>query len=130
MRFEGTGGKDVMLDDAIGKSRECVEGVRGVWLVGLDGIPVAGGAEEGFGGADEWAATFADLFRKAAAAQKELGRGEPVELIVGDEGGYVVVRAVTPDYGLIGVLHPGGSLGRLRFEFRKACPEVTAEVEG
>lgn len=119
-----------MLDDALRRIRETVEGVRGAWIVGLDGIPVAGSAEAGFGGADDLAATFADLFRKVRGAQGDVGRPEPVELIVGDEGGFVVVRAVNSEYALVGVVGEGGSLGRLRFEFRRASPEIVAEVEG
>lgn len=119
-----------MLDDTLRNIRESVEGVRAVWLVGLDGIPVAGSAEPGFGTGDDLVATYADLLRKARAASGDVARPEPFEIIVGDEEGSVVVRAVTGDYAFIGVLSPGGSLGRLRFEFRRACPGVAAEVEG
>lgn len=119
-----------MLDDTLRNIRESVEGVRAVWLVGLDGIPVAGSAEPAFGRADDIAATYADLLRKARAANGELERPEPFEIIVGDAEGSVVVRSVTGDYAFLGIIAPGGSLGRLRFEFRRACPGVAAEVEG
>jgi predicted regulator of Ras-like GTPase activity (Roadblock/LC7/MglB family) len=118
-----------MLDDTLQRIREGVEAVRGAWLVGLDGIPVAGSAEESFSGADDLAATFADLFRKVRAAQADVGRAEPAELIVGDADGFVVIRAVTAEYALVGVVGERGSLGRLRFEFRKVSPEIAAEVE-
>ena len=119
-----------MLDDALRRIRETVEGVRGTWLVGLDGIPVAGSAEAGFGMAEDVAATFADLFRKARGAQGDVGRAEPLELIIGDEAGFVVVRRVAAEYALVGIVGEGGSLGRLRFEFRKVSPDIAVEVEG
>jgi predicted regulator of Ras-like GTPase activity (Roadblock/LC7/MglB family) len=118
-----------MLDETLRKILETVEGARAVWLVGFDGIPVAGSAEAGFGRPDDLAAAYADLFRKVRAAADDIGRPDPKEVVVGDEDGAVVVRAVTAEYALVGVLGASGSLGRLRFEFRRASASVAAEVE-
>lgn len=119
-----------MLDEMLRKILETVEGARAVWLVGFDGIPVAGAAETGFGRPDDLVATYADLFRKVRGAAADVGRPDPREFVVGDEEGAVVVRAVTAEYALVGVLGASGSLGRLRFEFRRASASVAAEVDG
>ena len=62
--------------------------------------------------------------------REEAPLGEPVELIMTSDRGTVLLRLVTPEYGLLVVLAPGGSLGRARFELRKAASRVRPELEG
>lgn len=117
-----------MLDDALKGIRESVVGARAVWLVGLDGMAVAGSVEPGHPAPDDLAAAFADLFRKVGTAGSDVGRASPRELIVGDEEGWVVLRLVNPEYALLGVLARDGSLGRLRYEFRKGSVALAPEL--
>lgn len=119
-----------MLDEALARVHEIVEGARTVALVALDGVVVASEGEREDPDLDVVAASYPDLFRKVAAAHAEAGLPPPTELIVRGVDATVVLRAVDSDYALLAVLGERGSLGRARFELAKAAAAVRPEVEG
>lgn len=118
-----------MLDEALASLVETVGGARVALLVGMDGVIVSSAGESSGPGWDLVAACWTDLERRARLANAETGLGEPVELIMTSDQGVVLLRLVTREYGLLVVLAPGGSLGRARFELRKAASRVRPELE-
>lgn len=117
-----------MLDDVLKELLERVEGCRAAFLLGLDGMIIAGSGE---GGREAWelaAASYADLTRRAAGMNEEAGLGVPVELVVGSASGTLAMRMVRSDCAILVALAPGGSLGRARFELRKASERLQSEL--
>jgi predicted regulator of Ras-like GTPase activity (Roadblock/LC7/MglB family) len=107
-----------------------VEGARAVLLVSMDGMIVAGKGEDDDLSWDLVVASYADLVRRIGSVHREAGIGSPAELVVTASDATLVFRVVTPEYALLAVLPPGGSLGRTRFELRKAASRILPELEG
>jgi predicted regulator of Ras-like GTPase activity (Roadblock/LC7/MglB family) len=118
-----------VLDDTLAGLLEVVGGARAAIVMGTDGMIVASAGEPLGAGLDVVAACWADLDRRTRLASSESGLGEPAELITSSDAGSVVLRRVTPDYGILLLLAPGGSLGRARFELRKAASRIRPELE-
>lgn len=117
-----------MLDDVLKDLLQRVEGCRAAFLLGLDGMIIAGSGE---GGREAWelaAASYADLMRRAARVNEEAALGAPMELVVGSANGTLAIRAVRSDCAILVALAPGGSLGRARFELRKASERLQTEL--
>jgi predicted regulator of Ras-like GTPase activity (Roadblock/LC7/MglB family) len=119
-----------MFDETLAKVKAAVAGARAVLLVGMDGMIVAGDGETGDLPWDLVVASYADLFRRIGSIHREAGIDDPAELVVTTPAATLVLRAVTPEYALLMVLAPGGSLGRARFELRKAASQVQPELAG
>ena len=117
-----------MFADELAKVLDAVEGARCVLLTGSDGLVVASAVAEDGPAPDTVAASLADLFRKAGAAHRDAGFGPPQELTSGGSSGQSVLRVVTPEYLLVAVLDGLGSLGRTRFELRKAAAAIEPEL--
>lgn len=119
-----------MLEEPLKKAASAVEGMVSLHLIAMDGMMVAsttrdGGAEIPL---DLVAASQADIFKKAAAANREAQWNEPLEMMI-TSGSYVIVlRSLGPEYGLLAVLRPDGSLGRARFELLKAAEALRDEL--
>ncbi|MBZ5637914.1 MAG: hypothetical protein LAO51_04060 [Acidobacteriia bacterium] len=119
-----------MLDETLAALLTSVQGARAALLIGSDGIIVAG---DGGGGDLPWdlvVASYADLLRRVGLVNREAGIEEPTELVVNAPSVTLVIRRVTPEYGLLMALAPCGSLGRARFELRKAASRIQPELEG
>jgi predicted regulator of Ras-like GTPase activity (Roadblock/LC7/MglB family) len=117
-----------VLDETLATLLETVREARAALLVGMDGIVVAG---EGRAGDLPWdlvVASYTDLLRRIGAVNREAGIGDPVEMVVTAGDTTLVLRSVTPDYGLLVALPAGGSLGRARFELRKAAGRIRPEL--
>ena len=117
-----------MLDETLATLLGSIQGARAALLLGMDGMIVAG---EGDAADLSWelvVASYADLLRRIGAANREAGIDDPAELIVAASNATLVLRAVTPEYALLVALGPGGSLGRARFELRKAASRVQPEL--
>lgn len=110
-----------MFDDALKRILAEVEGARCVLIAGLDGMVVAAAVSERGPAPDLVAASMADLYRKAGTALADAGLGAPGELTLGGPEGHVILREVTSEYLLAITLAVDGSLGRSRFELRKAA---------
>lgn len=117
-----------MFDEILERFLSVVAGAQCVVLAGRDGMVVASAAREGGPAPDLIAASITDLFRKAGKAFRDEGLGSPAELAIGGGHGHVVLREVTSDYLLATALSSGESLGRARFELRKAAAELTPEL--
>lgn len=117
-----------MFDEVLQRVMKTVGGVTCVLLAGRDGMVVAAAVGEGGPSPDLIAASMADLFRKAAAALADAELGLPAELILGGAAGHMVLREVAPGYLLAASLAPSASLGRTRFELRKAATTLEPEL--
>jgi predicted regulator of Ras-like GTPase activity (Roadblock/LC7/MglB family) len=118
-----------VFDEVLSCLVDRVEGVRVAILSGFDGMVVAqSGSGPDDPPADLLAATLADLFRKVEAAHREAGLPPPREMTAGSADGTLAARAVTQEYLLIALLGPGGGLGRLRFELRRAAVRIEPEL--
>ncbi len=117
-----------MFDEILGAVRDRAAGVRSVLLLGADGVIVAGVGEDREGW-EPLAASYADLARRAEAAHRDVELPRPREWVVGCPSATLVLRSVTDDYLLLAVVDPDGSLGRTRFELRKAAAEALPELE-
>jgi predicted regulator of Ras-like GTPase activity (Roadblock/LC7/MglB family) len=117
-----------VFDEVLKRIMETVDGVTCVLLAGRDGMVVAAAVGEGGPSADLIAASMADLFRKAGAALADAELGAPAEMILGGAAGQVVLREVAPGYLLAASIAPNASLGRTRFELRKAATALEPEL--
>jgi len=117
-----------MLDETLAKLLETVRGARAALLVGMDGIVVAGEGQAGDLPWDLVVASYADLIRRIGSVNREAGIGEPLEMVMTAADTTLVLRSVTPEYGLLIALSSGGSLGRARFELRKAASRIQPEL--
>jgi predicted regulator of Ras-like GTPase activity (Roadblock/LC7/MglB family) len=117
-----------MFDEVLNDVLAVVEGAQCVLLAGLDGVVVAAAVARDAPPPDLVAASWADLFRKVAAAHRDAGLSAPKELTSGGSSGHAAVRVVTPEYLLVAVLDGIGSLGRMRFELRKAAAALEPEL--
>jgi len=105
-----------------------VDGARCVVLAERNGMVVAAQARAGAPAPELIAASMADLFRKVGAAFREEGLGAAAEFAVGGGDGHVMLREVTPGYLLAASLAVGGSVGRARFELRRAAFELAPDL--
>jgi predicted regulator of Ras-like GTPase activity (Roadblock/LC7/MglB family) len=117
-----------VFDEVLKRILEAVDGATCVLLAGQDGMVVAFVVGEGGPAPDLVAASMADLFRKAGAALGDADLGAPAEMTVGGNAGHVVLREVAPGFVLAASLEPNGSLGRARYELRKAAMALEPEL--
>jgi predicted regulator of Ras-like GTPase activity (Roadblock/LC7/MglB family) len=117
-----------VFDDVLRRILETVEGVTCVLIAGQDGMVVASAVRKDGPSPELIAASLADLFRKAGSAFGDAELGIPSELTLGGVAGHVVLREVASGYVLAASIEPDGSLGRARFELRKAAVALEPEL--
>ncbi len=117
-----------MIDDVVRAVLVQVDGARCVLLAGSDGVVVSSAVAGGGPAPDVVAAALAEAFRRVAAAHREAGLVPPLEIASLGPNGQAAVRAVTSEYFLASVLDPAGSLGRARYELRKAAAALEPEL--
>jgi predicted regulator of Ras-like GTPase activity (Roadblock/LC7/MglB family) len=124
-----TDGDAMVLDDVLSRVHEVVDGIDSVFVVGMDGMIVAGSPSSD-ASAWEWiVASYAGIVRKLGDANREGELDPPTELVVGSDKAVLVFRQVTPEYGLLAAVDPdSGALGRTRFELRKAAVHLVPEL--
>lgn len=110
----------MVFTERLHKVLQTVEGARAVCLIGRDGIAIERLAVTDEPNLDVATAQFTDIAKKLQVANAELEAGELREMIETTERYMVILSAVTPEYFLLMILSPEGSLGRARFELRKA----------
>ena len=119
-----------MLDQVLERVNETVSGSRAVLLVGMDGVIAAACSAEGVSSWEWIAASYTELLRQAGSANREARMDPPTELLVASPSAILVFRQVTPEYALLAALDPeSGSLGRARYELRKASDQLLPELE-
>lgn len=118
----------MILADTLEAARARVTGARGLWLVGLDGVIVAGaGAAAGL--PEEWlAASFSDIFRRVRSAGDEAELAPPTELSVRGPSGLVLVRPIGDDLALVAVVGADAIPGRARYQLQRAADQVRDEL--
>jgi len=117
-----------MFDEVLKKVLTEVEGARCVLLAGFDGMVVAAAVTKDGPAPDVVAASLADLFRKVGVAHRDAGLAPPKEFTAAGSSGQSALRVVTPGYLVVAVLDGIGSLGRMRFELRKAAAALEPEL--
>ena len=117
-----------MFDDVLKRVLATVAGARCVVLAGQDGMVVAAAVARGGPAPDVVAASLADLFRRVVVAHRDAGLVPPNEFTSGGISGQAALRVVAAEYLLVAVLEGKGSLGRTRFELRKAAATLEPEL--
>lgn len=118
-----------MLEEIIGRAVGLVKGAKAVYLIGMDGVPVAGvGDLDGFP-MDVVAASFPGIIRNIQRLNEEADLDDPTEITMSCPTAGLVLRRVTDEYVLLGLMEPGGHVGHIRYELLKASMEVKGELE-
>ena len=117
-----------MFDEILKNVFAELEGAKCVLLAGTDGMVVAASVAENGPAPDVVAAAMAELFRRVAVAHRDAGLAPPLELTSGGSSGQSALRVVAVGYLLIAVLDGVGSLGRTRFELRRAAAALAPEL--
>lgn len=118
----------VALRSGLELALSSVAGARGLWLVGLDGVVVAGSGESPDIPEDLLAATYSDLFRRAANAAGEAELGAPAEMTLTSAAALIVLRAVGEEHALLAVAARDAIPGRVRHQLRLAAARLAAEL--
>ena len=117
-----------MLEEIIGRAVGLVRGVRAVYLIGMDGVPVAGVGDLDGLPMEVITASFPGIVKKLQHLNAEADLEPPTEIMMTCPSARLVLRRVTDDYGLIALLGPEGHLGHARYELLKASMEVRGEL--
>src|SRR5262245_17642992 len=118
----------MVFTERLHKILQAVEGARAVCLIGRDGIAIERLAVSEEPNLDLATAQFTDIAKKLQVANQELEAGELRELICKTENYLVLLSSVTPEYFVMMVLSADGSLGRARYELRKAAAAFHDEL--
>ena len=105
-----------------------VEGVRGVSLIGRDGIAVDTFLQNGRTPLDLVAAEMTGFLKNLSAADLGLETGSVRQFAVVADNAIVVLSSVTPEYYLLMLLSRDGNFGRARYELRKAASVLEKEL--
>jgi predicted regulator of Ras-like GTPase activity (Roadblock/LC7/MglB family) len=116
------------LAEAVEVARASVAGARGLWLVSSDGVVVAGSGDAPDLPEDLLAATYSDLFRRAATAADEAELGAPAEMTLTSESFLIVLRAVGDDHALLAVAGRDALAGRVRHQLRLAASRLEGQL--
>jgi len=104
------------LNDLSGR----IDGALAVSLIANDGIPIESVSAARDLDLESVAAELVSLARSISKEQRELSVGEVRQFtIAGDQMTFMLSR-IGRDYWLLTALRPGSSLGRARFELRRA----------
>jgi len=117
-----------MLDEVLRHVLTTVEGAQCVVLAGVDGVVVAAAVAEGGPAPDVVAASLADLFRRVGQAHLDAGLLAPQEFTSGRGRAQAALLAVNAQYVLVAIQDGKGSLGRTRFELKKAAAALQTEL--
>jgi len=117
-----------MLDEVLKRVLTDVEGAQCVLLTSFDGMVVASAVTSNGPVPEVVAASLADLYRRVGLAHGDAGLAPPKEFTAGGPSVQSALRAVTPQYLLVAVLDGIASLGRTRFELRRAAAALEIEL--
>jgi uncharacterized protein len=106
-----------------------IEGCAAVVILGIDAIPIERHVRDlhpSFD-IDVIATEFTSLVRRSMRTAEDTGLGGLREMVFVTEALTFLLRPITPEYFLLLAMNPGASLGRARFELRKAQLAMEAE---
>lgn len=109
-----------MFDETLSNIVDRTDGAVGALIMGLDGIPVALVDDSGGFDIDVVAAEFTALVRKVLRNAEDVAVGSLHELIVAAEKHVFLIKPITSEYFLVLAMGGAASVGRARFELRKA----------
>ena len=118
----------MVFTERLHKIMQAVEGARSVSVIGRDGIAVERLAVTEEPNLDLATAQFTDIAKKLQVANAELGAGELREMIQTTDRYVIILSSITSEYFLMMILSADGSLGRARYELRKAAAAFYDEL--
>ena len=104
-----------------------LKGVRGAVVIGDDGIIVERNSVDPGFDTELASVEYVGSCRDIRRATEALESGELEEVAVLTEKYKLLLRTISPGYFLVLILGPEGSLGRGRFELKKASYELAPE---
>ena len=115
--------------DTLNQITERVEGCSAAIILGIDGIAIERQVNEVDPrlDIDLIATEFTTLVRRNMRTAADAEMGELGELVFATDLLTLVLRPITSEYFLMLALHPGGNIGRARYELRKA--QLAMETE-
>lgn len=105
-----------------------VDGVKGVCLMGMDGIAIEQVVSDGNVNVDEVGVEIGSIIKKIEELSPYLKGGNLREFDLIFEEYLVVVRKVTEDYFVFIILDPYGNFGKARYYIRKVLPDIRREL--
>jgi len=118
----------MVFTERLQKVLQTVEGSRAIAVIGRDGIAVERLALAEEPNLDLATAQFTDIAKKVQIANQELEAGGLREMIQRTDRYIVILTSITPEYFLMMILGEDGSLGRARYELRKAAAAFFEEL--
>ena len=116
-----------MISTVLKDIKKRVEKFVGVVLIGVDGFPVDRIIPND-SNLEQVVIEHVAIIKKITQTMKSLDLGGPVEMaIIGDEIS-LIFRSVTPYYFLALGVEPDSSIGRARYELRRASIPLTREL--
>jgi len=115
--------------DSLTAMTDRIEGCAAVVILGIDGIPIERQVRQlhhSFD-IDVIATEFTSLVRRSMRTAEDTGLGSLREMVFVTQELTFLLRPITPDYFLLLALNPGTSVGRARFELRKAQLSMESE---
>lgn len=116
-----------MFSDVLQDVASKVEGLVGLVVMGMDGIPIERVIVTDGANFDMLATESTTLLRSTAQASADVGAGNLRELIFMTEQLTVITIAITPEYVLYGVFESGGNYGKARFHMKRAAIALEKE---
>lgn len=104
-----------------------LEGVVGAVVIGEDGIVVERNSVDDDFDTELASVEYVGSCRDLRRAMESIESGEVEEVTVVTEKNKLLLRTVSPGYFLVLILAADGSLGRGRFELKKASYELAPE---
>lgn len=110
----------MIFTERLNRIMQVVEGARALAVIGRDGIAIERLATSEEPNLDVATAQFTDIAKKLQIANVEMEAGALREMMEKTDRYIVLMGAVTPEYFMLMILSPEASLGRARYEMRKA----------
>ena len=117
------------FSDSLTGITDRIEGCAAVVILGIDAIPIESHVRDlhpSFD-IDVIATEFTSLVRRSMRTAEDTGLGGLREMVFVTEALTFLLRPITPEYFLLLAMNPGASVGRARFELRKAQLAMEAE---
>ncbi|MEK6303666.1 MAG: hypothetical protein AABO41_23420 [Acidobacteriota bacterium] len=115
--------------DSLTAMTDRIDGCAAVVILGIDGIPIERKVRDlhpSFD-IDVIATEFTSLVRRSMRTAEDTGLGSLREMVFVTEALTFLLRPITPEYFLLLALNAGTSVGRARFELRRAQLALESE---